>query len=152
MRTNGIDASAFRCLSEYNTIVDIYSLIYKKNYNYHIKEYMEELASYDTAKEIRDRHKKRMDYVKERCRKKLCEADPPCDAVLNDELGANDFKLIIEDDVTLDDGDVIPIAKSGRGKDKQPRKKPNKIILTDEETKPEVKDPASPAINFKLNK
>ena len=154
MRTNGIDATAYRCLSEYNTLVNIYSLIYKKNYDYHIKDYLEELSQMETPKEIRDRHNKRMGYVKDRCRLKLGEVAPPCDAVLNDELSCNDYKLIIEDDVKIDDGDIIPIVKSGRGKDKKPRKINKNIKLTDAEEKlipiTELKGVASPAINFQL--
>jgi len=71
MRTNSIDATAFRCLAEYNTLIDIYSKIYDKDYNYHIKDYLEELMNFDTAKEVREKHTERIRHIKERINKKI---------------------------------------------------------------------------------
>ena len=71
MRTNSLDAAAFRCLAEYSTLIDIYSKIYEKDYDYHIKDYLEELMSFDTAKEVREQHTERINYIKQRIHDKI---------------------------------------------------------------------------------
>jgi len=66
MRTNAIDSTAFRCLAEYSNLVKIYSKIYDKDYNYHIEEYLEELISFDTLKQVREKHTERTKYINDR--------------------------------------------------------------------------------------
>ncbi len=63
MRTNTIDSTAFHCLTEYSNLVKIYSKIYDKDYNYHIEEYLQELISIDTLKQIREKHTERIKYI-----------------------------------------------------------------------------------------
>ncbi len=63
MRTNAIDSTAFRCLAEYSNLVKIYSKIYDKDYNYHIEEYLQELISFDTLKQVREKHTERTKYI-----------------------------------------------------------------------------------------
>ncbi len=46
MRTNAIDATAFRCLQEYSNLIFIYNKVYGKNYDYYIKEYLDELINF----------------------------------------------------------------------------------------------------------
>ncbi len=153
MRTNAFDATAFRCLSEYNNIVNIYSLIYKKNYDCLIKDYLEQLANFDTPNQIRDAHRKRVTHIIERCRKGLGYVD----GSTIDALSLNDFKAI-NDGLAAQD---VPHFKEAtkpatRGKDKKPRKTNKNIKLTDDDVvipaaDVEVLAPASPAVNFKVN-
>jgi len=82
MRTNSIDATAFRCLAEYKTLIDIYSKIYNKDYDYHIKDYLEELMNFDTAKEVREKHTERINYIKERINNKIDKKETKENVVL----------------------------------------------------------------------
>jgi len=66
MRTNALDATAFRCLQEYNNLILIYSKVYDKDYDYHIKEYLEELIEFDTLKQVREKHAERIKYINKR--------------------------------------------------------------------------------------
>ena len=82
MRTNSIDATAFRSLAEYKTLIDIYSKIYNKDYDYHIKDYLEELMNFDTAKEVREKHTERINYIKERINNKIDKKETKENVVL----------------------------------------------------------------------
>ena len=73
MRTNSIDATTFRCLAEYNNLVIIYSKLYEKDYDYHIKDYLEELIECDTIKEVREKHVERINFINERIDKYLLQ-------------------------------------------------------------------------------
>ena len=66
MRTNSIDATCFRCLAEYNNLIVIYSKLMKKNYEHLIKEYLTELNLCDTPKEVRTKHRERINFVNEK--------------------------------------------------------------------------------------
>jgi len=57
MRTNTIDALAFRCLAEYKRFVDIYVKLKETPLDYLFAEYITELDDFDTAKDIRNHHK-----------------------------------------------------------------------------------------------
>ena len=71
MRTNTIDATAFRCLQEYTNMVNVYSKLFNKNYDYNIIEYLVELVACDTSKQMRDLHNERMKYINTRIDKHL---------------------------------------------------------------------------------
>lgn len=65
MRTNTIDATAFRCLAEYKTLIDICLKLYDSNDSdapsiKSVDNYLEELINVDTAKEVRELHNKKM--------------------------------------------------------------------------------------------
>ena len=66
MRTNTVDATAFRCLQEYNNLVAIYSKLFKKDYDYHVKDYLDELIECDTLKQIREKHEARVKFINEK--------------------------------------------------------------------------------------
>jgi len=57
MRTNVIDSLAFRCLTEYKRIVDIYVKLKEIKLDYLYVEYIKELDELETAKEIRKHHR-----------------------------------------------------------------------------------------------
>ena len=73
MRTNAMDATTFRCIAEYNNLVIIYSKLYEKDYDYHIKDYLEELIECDTIKQVREKHVERIKFISERIDKYLQE-------------------------------------------------------------------------------
>jgi len=81
MRTNTIDSLAFRCLTEYKRFVDIYVILKETKLDYLYVEYIEELDSLDTAKEIRKHHKNSLDEMKtnitELIDKKIFQLNPP---------------------------------------------------------------------------
>jgi len=77
MRTNNLDATAFRCLSQYSNIIFLYTKVYDKeeeHYDYHIHEFLDELNNFDTLKEIRETFKERMNYINDRIVKRLDES------------------------------------------------------------------------------
>ena len=76
MRTNNIDATAFRCLTQYSNIIFLYTKVYdmpEEHYDYHIKDFLNELDDFDTLKEVREKFKERMTYIKEMIVKRLDE-------------------------------------------------------------------------------
>ena len=71
MRTNSIDATAFRCLAEYKTLIDICIKLYEKDdpegpATKSVDIYIEELMSVDTAKEVRELHKNKLKVLVEK--------------------------------------------------------------------------------------
>ena len=64
MRTNTIDALAFRCLAEYKRFVDIYVKLMETPLDYLCIEYITELDNLETAKEIRKHHRDALEEVK----------------------------------------------------------------------------------------
>ncbi len=64
MRTNTIDALAFRCLAEYKRFVDIYVKLKEIPLDYLCAEYITELDDLDTAKDIRRHHKDALTEIK----------------------------------------------------------------------------------------
>tara|TARA_R100000935_G_C2796876_1_gene148563 strand:+ start:8 stop:289 length:282 start_codon:yes stop_codon:yes gene_type:complete len=66
MRTNALDSTAFRCLQEYKTLNDIYEKLFKRDFDYHVKEYLEELIECDTLKQIREKHEARVKFIKDK--------------------------------------------------------------------------------------
>tara|TARA_R110000823_G_scaffold208708_1_gene339058 strand:+ start:481 stop:741 length:261 start_codon:yes stop_codon:yes gene_type:complete len=76
MRTNNLDATAFRCLSQYSNIIFLYTKVFDKvdeHYDYHIHEFLDELNNFETLKEIREKFKERMAYINDRIVKRLDE-------------------------------------------------------------------------------
>jgi len=72
-----MDATAFRCLTQYSDMIFLYTKVYDKeeeHYDYHIHEFLDELNTFDTLKEVREKFKERMQYVKERIVKRLDES------------------------------------------------------------------------------
>ena len=68
MRTNSIDATAFRCLAEYKTLVDICIKLYddddlERPSVKAVDNYLDELMGVDTAKEVRDLHKDKLNFI-----------------------------------------------------------------------------------------
>ena len=92
MRTNTIDATAFRCLAQYNTLIDIYSKLYEEDYDDLIKEYLDELINFDTAKEVREKHTERMSYIKDKINEKIDEIEPLENKVIKPQQSVN-FKI-----------------------------------------------------------
>lgn len=86
MRTNAIDATAFRCLQEYSNLIFIYSKVYGKNYDYYIKEYLEELINFNTLKEIRDKHVERIDFIKNKIKNKINIGCPYRHSVVDENI------------------------------------------------------------------
>jgi len=66
MRTNAIDSTAFRCLQEVKNLVAIYGKLFKKDYDYHVNDYLEELIECETLKEIREKHEARLKFINDR--------------------------------------------------------------------------------------
>lgn len=66
MRTNTIDATAFRCLQEFTNMMNVYSKLLNKNHDFHIILYLGELVACDTAKQMRDLHNERMKNINTR--------------------------------------------------------------------------------------
>jgi|TARA_R100000084_G_scaffold103021_1_gene58884 hypothetical protein len=95
MRTNSIDATAFRCLAEYHTLVEIYSSLYDKDYSHHINDYLEELIKYDTPKEMRKRHTERIDYIKKRINKRIEKDDVKENIIIDEAPKRENIKLKI---------------------------------------------------------
>ena len=68
MRTNSIDATAFRCLAEYKTLVDICNKLYDEDDPEGagvkaVDNYLDELMGVNTAKEIRDLHNDKLNVI-----------------------------------------------------------------------------------------
>ena len=76
MRTNNMDATAYRCLTQYSNIIFLYTKVYdmpEAHFDYHIKDFLNELDDFDTLKEVREKFKERMTYIKELIVKRLDE-------------------------------------------------------------------------------
>ena len=52
-------------------MVNVYSKLFNKNYDYNIIEYLVELVACDTSKQMRDLHNERMKYINTRIDKHL---------------------------------------------------------------------------------
>ncbi len=59
MRTNNIDATSFRCLTQYSNIIFLYTKVYDmedEHYDYHIKDFLNELVKQYNIDAIKDKN------------------------------------------------------------------------------------------------
>lgn len=72
MRTNTIDATAFRCLQEYTNLIIIYNKLFISNDNInYLVDYLEELINFKTLKDIRDKHMERVNIINKKIDKHM---------------------------------------------------------------------------------
>ena len=96
MRTNSIDATAFRSLIEYRTLMEIYEGLYNKDRgDAFVNHYADLLNDCETLQDVRELHRKKIQWVKTKINKKIDENNGIKENVIIDEPPRENIKLKI---------------------------------------------------------